>query len=252
MTGKQTILGRVTQLARANINALIDQAEDPQVMIDQLIRDYTGNIREAEEAVSVTIGNLRLMEQDRTEDQEAATEWGNKALAASAKADELRAAGNTLDADKFDQLARVALQRQLQHENEMRTAAPMITSQTEVVDKLRTNLEAMKGKLSELNSKRDQLVARSRTAQAQNQMLDAVRSMDVTDPTAELGRFEEKIRREEARAMGKEELANSSLDAQFEQLDDLGTKAEIDARLAQLKGNGGSTVTAIGGGQQAA
>ncbi|WP_419997555.1 PspA/IM30 family protein [Streptomyces boninensis] len=250
MTGKQTILGRVTQLARANINALIDSAEDPQVMIDQLIRDYTGNIREAEEAVSVTIGNLRLMEQDNREDQDAAAEWGNKAMAASAKADQLRASGDAADADKFDQLARVALQRQLQHENEMKTAAPMITSQTEVVEKLRTNLEAMKGKLTELNSKRDQLVARSRTAEAQNQMLDAVRSMDVTDPTAELGRFEEKIRREEARAMGKEELANSSLDAQFEQLDDLGKRAEIDARLAQLKGGG--SVTPIGGGQQAA
>lgn len=41
---KQTVLGRVTQLAKANINALLDQAEDPQKMLDQLIRDYTANI----------------------------------------------------------------------------------------------------------------------------------------------------------------------------------------------------------------
>lgn len=106
---KQTILGRVTQLAKANINALLDQAEDPQKMLDQLIRDYTNNISEAEQAVATTIGNLRMLEADHKEDVEAAAEWGSKALAASKKADELRAAGGAADADKFDNLAKVAL-----------------------------------------------------------------------------------------------------------------------------------------------
>ncbi|MFC7219982.1 PspA/IM30 family protein [Streptomyces polyrhachis] len=235
MSGKQTILGRTVQLARANINALIDQAEDPQKMIDQLIRDYTANISEAEQAVATTIGNLRLLEQDHAEDVTAAAEWGGKALAASRKGDELRTAGDTVKADQFDQLARVALERQLQHEREAKDAEPMIASQTEVVAKLRANLDAMKQKLHDLKAKRDSLVARARTAQAQNRMLDAVKSMDVTDPTSELGRFEDKIRREEARALGKAELAASSLDAQFESLDDLATASEVDARLAALK-----------------
>ena len=35
MAQKQTIFGRVAQLAKANINALIDRAEDPQKMIDR-------------------------------------------------------------------------------------------------------------------------------------------------------------------------------------------------------------------------
>ncbi|MGW7357896.1 PspA/IM30 family protein [Streptomyces sp. NPDC054802] len=39
---KQTVLGRVAQLAKANINALLDQAEDPQKMLEQLIRDRGG------------------------------------------------------------------------------------------------------------------------------------------------------------------------------------------------------------------
>jgi phage shock protein A len=55
------------------------------------------------------------------------------------------------------------------------------------------------------------------------------------DPTSELGRFEDKVRREEARAVGAQELAASSLDAQFEQLDSLGDSAEVEARLAALK-----------------
>ncbi|MGH4034014.1 PspA/IM30 family protein [Actinomycetota bacterium Odt1-20B] len=232
---KQTILGRVAQLAKANINALLDQAEDPQKMLDQLIRDYTNNIRDAEEAVATTIGNLRMLEQDHKEDQEAAGEWGGKALAASKKADELRAAGNAAEADTFDNLAKVALQRQLQSEREAKDAEPTLTAQTEVVDKLKTGLDSMKIKLTELRSKRDQLVARAKTAQAQNQMMDAAQNIDVLDPTSELSRFEEKVRREEARALGKQELAASSLDAQFEQLDALGDEAEVTARLAAMK-----------------
>ncbi|MFJ5551235.1 PspA/IM30 family protein [Streptomyces sp. NPDC093225] len=232
---KQTILGRVAQLAKANINALLDQAEDPQKMLDQLIRDYTNNISEAEQAVATTIGNLRMLEQDHQEDVAAAAEWGGKALAASRKADELRAAGQTADADRFDNLAKVALGRQLQSEKEAATAEPTIAAQTEVVDRLKAGLDSMKAKLGELQAKRDELVARAKTAQAQNTMLDAVKSIDVLDPTSELSRFEDKVRREEARAMGREELAASSLDAQFEALDDLGRQSEVEARLAALK-----------------
>ncbi|MEU9295800.1 PspA/IM30 family protein [Streptomyces sp. NPDC048266] len=233
---KQTVLGRVTQLAKANINALLDQAEDPQKMLDQLIRDYSAHITEAEEAVAATIGNLRLMEQDHQEDVAAAKEWGGKALAASRKADELRSGGQTAEADRFDNLAKVALGRQLQSEKEATTAEPTIAAQTEVVSRLRTGLDQMKGKLGELQAKRDELVARATSARAQNRMMDAVKSIDVLDPTSELSRFEDKVRREEARAMGKQELAASSLDAQFEQLDALGDSAEVEARLAALKG----------------
>ncbi|MEU0634027.1 PspA/IM30 family protein [Streptomyces sp. NPDC005989] len=232
---KQTILGRVTQLAKANINALLDQAEDPQKMLDQLIREYTANISEAEQAIATTIGNLRLMEQDHQEDVDAAKEWGGKALAASRKADELRAAGSGAEADKFDNLAKVALGRQLRSEKEARTAEPLIASQTEVVDRLKSGLDRMKTKLSELKAKRDELVARAKSAEAQNRMMDSVKSIDVLDPTSELSRFEDKVRREEAKALGKQELAASSLDAQFERLDSLGDSAEIDARLAALK-----------------
>jgi len=232
---KQTILGRVAQLARANINALLDQAEDPQKMIDQLIRDYTANIREAEDAVAATIGNLRLTEQDHAEDVAAAAEWGGKALAASRKADELRGAGSAAEADRFDTLAKVALGRQLQSEKEAATAEPTITAQNEVVDKLKAGLDQMKQKLSQLQSKRDELVARSRTAAARHRMADAVSGVDVLDPTSDLGRFEDKVRREEAKATGRQELAASSLDAQFESLDALSDSAEVDARLARLK-----------------
>ncbi|MDT3330632.1 MULTISPECIES: PspA/IM30 family protein [Microbacterium] len=239
---KQSIFGRISTLMKANINALLDSAEDPQKMLDQLVRDYTNNIADAETAIAETIGNLRLLERDHDEDVKAAAEWGNKAIAASRKADELRSAGNTTDADKFDNLAKIALQRQISEENEARAIAPSIASQTEVVDKLKDGLNGMKQKLDQLRSKRSELLARAKTAEAQNKVHDAVKSIDVLDPTSELGRFEDKVRRQEALAAGKAEIAASTIDAQFNQLEDLGELTEVEARLAALKtgGNAGA------------
>lgn len=241
---KQSIFGRIAQLAKANINALLDAAEDPALMLDQMVRDYTNNIAEAESAIAQTIGNLRLLEQDYAEDVSNAQDWGNKALAASRKADELRSGGNATDADKFDNLAKVALGRQLSAEKEAKAAAPTIASQTEVVDKLKAGLDGMRGKLNELASKRDELIARAKTADAQKQVMDAMKSIDMLDPTSEINRFEEKIRREEAKVLGQQELAASSLDAQFEQLADSDKDIEVEARLAALK-HGGDAPKAV-------
>jgi phage shock protein A len=232
---KQTIFGRVSQLAKANINAMLDSAEDPGKMLDQLIRDYSNNISEAEQSIAQTIGNLRMMEDDQKQDIQAAAEWGKKALAASQRGDQLRAAGDTAEADKFDNLAKVALGKQMESENQVKTAQATIDSQQEVTDKLKTGLDQMKSKLTEMKSKRDSLIARAKTAQAQNQVQQAVKSIDILDPTSEVSRFEEKVKREEAKVRGAAELASSSLDAQFESLGNLGDDMELDARLAALK-----------------
>lgn len=234
---KQSVFGRISTLVRANVNAMIDSAEDPQKMLDQLVRDYANNIADAESAIAETIGNLRLLERDHDEDVQAAAEWGGKALAASRKADQLRSAGRTSDADKFDALARIALQRQIAAEQEAAAAAPQIAAQTETVDRLKEGLAGMKQKLEQLRAKRSELLARATVAQAQNAVHDAVTSVNVLDPTSEIARFEDKIRRQEALAQGKAELAASSLDAQFESLEDVGELTEVEARLAALKGS---------------
>ena len=238
MAQKQSILGRIGQLTRANINSLLDKAEDPEKMLDQLVRDYTSSIAEAQDAVAQTIGNLRLAEADHAEDVAAVKEWGSKAIAASQKADSMRAAGQTAEADKFDALAKVALSKQIGFENEAKAAAPQIAAQNQTVEQLKAGLINMQGKLGELKTKRDQLVARAKTAEAQAKVQDAVSSINVLDPTSELSRFEEKVRREEARVAGQAELASSSLDSQFEELEADSDTLEIEARLAELKGGG--------------
>ena len=239
MTQKQTILGRISQLARANVNALLDRAEDPEKMLDQLIRDYTNSIAEAEEAVAQTIANVRMAEADLQTDRDAVAEWGRKAAAASEKAEQMRAAGDPDGAYKFDNLARVALSRQIQHESEISRAEPTITQQNDTVEQLKAGLTTMKTKLEDLKSRRGTLVARARSVEAQNKVQDAMASIDVMDPTSDLSRWEDQIRKQEAMVAGRAEARSTSLEDQFAELDDHSAAAEIEARLQQLKGQQG-------------
>lgn len=233
-----SILGRVGQLVRANINAILDDAEDPERMLDQLVRDFTNNIAEAEEAVAQTIGNLRLVEDDAREARSASAEWLDKAKAASRRADELRVAGNTAEADRFDELARIAIRRQVSFEGTATTLETQAAAQTELADKLKDGLNKLRAKREDLVNKRDELVSRAKMAQAQSQVQASLQSVSVMDPTSEISRFEERIRRQEAQVRGREEVAASSLDEQFASLESDEDEAEVDARLADLKSRG--------------
>ncbi|HLB45205.1 MAG TPA: PspA/IM30 family protein [Candidatus Limnocylindrales bacterium] len=234
----QSILGRIGQLVRANVNAMLDSAEDPEKMLDQLIRDFTSNIEEAEQAVAQTVGNLRLLEDDNREAQRAHAEWGAKAAAASRKAEEKRGEGTTAEADRFDDLAKIALRRQLSFENQLTTFKTQIEQQTNLTNQLKDGLNKLRVKREELVQKRDELVARAKMAQAQMQVQTAVKNVSVMDPTSDLNRFEERIRRQEAMARGMAEVSASSLEDQFASLDESEDELEVEARLAGLKQQG--------------
>jgi phage shock protein A len=230
-----SILGRIGQLLRANINSLLDSAEDPEKMLDLLVRDFTNNIAEAEEAVAQTIGNLRLVEDDAKEARSASSEWGDKAAAASRRADQLRSEGNTAEADRFDELAKIALRRQLSYEGQASTLETQATQQAELAEKLKDGLNKLRAKREELVQKRDELVSRAKMAQAQEQVQVSLQSVSALDPTSEIARFEERIRRQEAMVRGREEVAASSLEEQFASLDQDEDEVEVETRLAQLK-----------------
>jgi phage shock protein A len=229
-----TILGRIGQLVRANVNAMLDGAEDPEKMLDQLVRDFTNNIAEAEEAVAQTVGNLRLLEDDLTEARQAAVDWGDKATAAARKA-EASGSANATEAGRFDELAKIAIRRQISFESQIKTFETQIAQQTELTDKLKDGLNKLRAKREELVNKRDELVSRSKMATAQRQVQEAVREVSVMDPTSELNRFEERIRREEAMARGMAEVAASSIEEEFAALESDEDELEVQSRLDSIR-----------------
>src|SRR5918997_1115149 len=224
---QSSILGRIGQLVRANVNAIIDSAEDPERMLDQLVRDYTNNIAEAEEAVAQTIGNLRLVEGDARE--------------ARHRADELRGQNNASEGDRFDELARIALRRQISYEEQAKTLETQAAQQNELASKLKDGLNKLRSKREELVQKRDELVSRAKMANAQQQVQETMKSVSIMDPSSEINRFEERVRRQEAHVRGMEEVSASSLEEQFESLDEDEDQVEVETRLSQLKSGSEST-----------
>src|SRR5699024_1985227 len=142
------IFDRMQQLVRANVNDLIDRAEDPEKMIDQIIRDMESNIVTARSQVAAMIAQEKELEADTRESRHLAEEWGAKAKRA-------------VNAGK-DDLAREALRRKRDNEENVRSYEQQHTAQLQTVDHLKSQLQVLESKYQQTQAQRDSLIARQR------------------------------------------------------------------------------------------
>lgn len=236
---KRGIIGRVAQLSHSNVNAVIDAAENPQQALEQLARDYASTIAEAEHAIADLEANREIAADDQREDAEAAELWAAAAATTSQAADELRAAGDAPAADRFDNLARIALARELLAENDVDVSQHAIAAQTESVETLTHGIGKMHKKLSELTRRRNSLGGFPSRAHGQRgDGGHAFSAVDVMDPGTEVALFEEMVRREdwsEDDREGKARLFEAKAD-EFGARDASGANdTEIEERLQGLK-----------------
>ena len=214
------IMDRLSRLIRANVNDLIDQAEDPEKMLDQILRDMQSNMTTARAQVAAMIAQEKELEADLNETRRLANEWG-------AKAQRAVAAGK-------DDLAREALRRKRDNDENARVYEQQHQVQEQAVDKLKDQLRQLEAKYQSTLSHRDALIARQRRAKAQQQVAESlnVSVFAPMDATSELDRMERQIRGTEARAMAAIEVGDEGYDAQFRELD---MDSEIEAELEALK-----------------
>jgi phage shock protein A len=214
------VIDRMSRLVRANVNDLLDQAEDPEKMIDQIIRDMESNIADARKQVAAMIAQEKELEYDRDETQKLADAWGDKAQRA-------------VEANK-DDLAREALRRQKDYADNAALYDQQLIAQKEAVTKLKSQLSQLEAKYDQTRSQRDTLVARQKRARAQAKVAGSLNSADFSsmDPSTDLDRMERKIRGQEAQTAAMLEMQDDSIDAQFAELD---YDSDIEERLAALK-----------------
>lgn len=227
------IMDRLSTLVRANINDLIDRAEDPEKMIDQILRDMESNIGQARQQVASMIAQEKELQADYNETTKLASEWGAKAQRA-------------VTAGK-DDLAREALRRKRDNEQNANVYQQQLAVQEQTVTKLKEQLRQLEAKYQATMSQRDTLLARARRARAQEQVARTLTTFSPMDPSADLERMERKIRGSEAKAAAAVEMGDDSFDAQFRELD---YDSDIEAELARLKGDV-SAPMAIGDGDEA-
>ena len=69
------VFDRISRLVRANVNDALDNAEDPEKMLEQLIRDMTEEIRQARGQVATMIAQEKELAADKSEADRNAAVW---------------------------------------------------------------------------------------------------------------------------------------------------------------------------------
>jgi phage shock protein A len=217
------IFDRISRLVRANVNDALDNAEDPEKMLDQLIRDMSDEIRRARGQVAAMIAQEKELAADKAEADRLSTEWARRAQLA-------------VNQGK-DDLAREALRRKRDSDENVRIYDEQLTAQQHSVSRLKNQLQELENKLNSMESKRDALVARSRRAKAQQQVSETLGNLPNSGAASEFERFERRIRTTEAKAAASAEMADLDNDDDFAALDrDLGVEDELAAMKANRPG----------------
>ena len=223
------ILDRISTILRSNINAALDKAEDPEKMLDQILRDMSDAIEQAKGQVATVIAQEKQLEAERVGAERQAKDWDEKAQRA------VRAGR--------DDLAVECLRRKKDFEGIAATYQQQFDSQHAMVTQLRSQLELLMRKRDEAARNRNVLIARHRQAIAQQNISKQLAAMSSLDHSSELGRMERRIREQEARAAAEMELnsgANTSLDDQLMQLEAGDTMDDELKTLKSRMGMGGA------------
>src|SRR5271163_528168 len=144
------LLERVSTLLRANVNDMIDKAEDPEKTLRQLLLDMENQLLQVKTQVAIAIADQHLLEKKKKEHDEAAEAWRRKAELAVAKGQ--------------DDLARAALDRGLSHSQLAAGFAQQIEDQRGEAEIMRTNYGKLQQKLKETEAQCEILIAQNRRA----------------------------------------------------------------------------------------
>ena len=212
------LMERVATLVRANLNDLIDKAEDPEKMIKQVILDMQNQLLQVKTQVAIAIADQHLLEKKRQENQEKAAEWVRKAELAVDK--------------KEDDLARAAIERSMSYHSLAENFAQQVADQSVQVENLKTALRKLEQKLAEAEAKVELLVAQHRRTRAAGKAADAQAAMGDRAKLATFDRMKHKVERSEAVGQAKAALAGEDIDDRFAKLE---KEEEIERMLAEIK-----------------
>ncbi|TFE01356.1 PspA/IM30 family protein [Jeotgalibacillus sp. R-1-5s-1] len=209
---------RVKTVVGAELNSMLDKAEDPVKMLDQFMRDMEADIRDVETAVAKQIANEKLLQKKVEDAQSMMKKREDQAM----KAIE---AGN-------EDLARRALEDKKNHADQAASLEESYARAKEDVAVLRSKLDEMKKEYNEMKLKKDSLKARAESAKTRTKMNRTLSGIGSDESRGGFERMEEKVLQFEAEAETSEDMrqSNRSLDDEFDALDN-----SVDDELAALK-----------------
>lgn len=215
-----SVFDRISNIIRANINDMLDNAEDPEAMLNQIIRDMSDALRQADSDIADQIAQQKMIEGDLAAAQQNAQAWHSKAELAVQ--------------NSRDDLARAALTSANDYDGQVDVYTKQLAAQKTAVDTLKQKRDQLETKYESAQRNRDMLIAQAHRAQAQQTMTQAMNKTNTADYASELDRMERKIRMQQAQADAQDEVAaeKSSVEDQF---DKMGSDQKVEDQLAALK-----------------
>jgi len=216
---------RIKRIFSSNLNSVLDSAEDPEKMIDQIVRDMNEQLKSTKKHVASAIANQKKLERDYQNEVAKSENFLQKAKAILNDGDESN-----------DHLAKEALQKKKHHDKIAAQIKGSLDAQTEMVNKLKSNLRKLEAKVKESESKKNLLKAKHATAQTQKQIAEQMGKVDDNSTFEAFDRLESKITGVEDQALAQLELNSEMID---NQLDDVMFDTGVESEFLALKQEAG-------------
>jgi len=214
------ILERISTILKANINDLLDKAEDPEIMLDQYIRDLESGVAEAREELVNAMADEKRLAAKLEERKRQVKDWEDKAEQAVRLGK--------------DEAARSALRAARAYQEEADSTASAWQEQKDRVAELQSQYAQIEKKLVTLKSEHDALLAEYKATRAKEKLTTVkVSAGKATAAIRGIERMKERMEREAAKASAREEVA--AMSAEVAEAEKSQADVEIEARLAELK-----------------
>jgi phage shock protein A len=221
-----SLLDRVGTLLRANLNELVEKAEDPEKLLKQIVLDMENQLMQLKTQVAIAIADQHMLEKKRGEQGRESADWRRKAELAVGKGQ--------------DDLARAALERSLSHEALEKGFGSQVEDQRHDAEHLRQALGKLEQKLSETRARAEMLVAEHRRARAVGRAAEARRVAGI-DKTHAVERMQSKVHARSAESEAANEvLAQESLEDRFRALE---SEDRVEMLLKEIKSRMGDQQT---------
>lgn len=217
---------RVSTIFKSNVNAALDQAEDPEKMLNQITNEMQEQLVKVKQQVATAIAQEKRLQKDYETEQEQADSWEQKATIALQRENE--------------DLAREALARRNEHASVAAGYKEQWDKQKQAVTMLKDNLRTLERKIDEAGRKKNLLIARQKRAKAQKAIHETMAGMKDNSAFATFDRMEQKVGDMEARADAASEMSELSRDPLEEEFAALET-GNVDDDLAALKAKMGGS-----------
>jgi phage shock protein A len=213
-----SLLDRVSTLLKANLNDLVEKAEDPERMLKQVVLDMENQLMQVKTQVAIAIADQHLLEKKKAEHELQGAEWRRKAELAVQKGQ--------------DDLARAALERALSQDQLAIGFTTQAEDQKHEADNLRQALHKLEQKLTETRAHCEMLIAEHRRAKVVGRAAKA-QLVVANDQESAINRMKSKVHVSTAEnAASTEVLTPESLEDKFRALE---SEDQVELMLKEIK-----------------